>query len=93
MTSGCGPILVEFDEILLDLDFGLFLTQKSLSGQLPFPLLFGAQTRPFWVQNDLYPLLLNLVVLVGCLLCSGRRGHHLLSQAIRMYNLSVLCFS
>ena len=32
MTSGFGPILVEFDEILPDLDFGLFfLTQKSVS--------------------------------------------------------------
>ena len=57
---------------------------------MPFPLVFGAQSWPFWAQNDLYPLLLNLVVLVGCSSGSGRRVRQLLSQAIRMDNFSVL---
>ena len=47
---------------------------------------FGAQLWPFWAQTDLYPLLINLVVVVGCFRGSGRRVRHLLSQAFRMYN-------
>ena len=31
MTSGFGPILAEFDEILPDLDFGLFSDTKIFS--------------------------------------------------------------
>ena len=57
---------------------------------MTFPLVFGAQSWPFWAQIDLYPLLLNLVVVVGCCRGSGRRVRHLLSQAIRMCNFSVL---
>ena len=90
MTSGFGPILVEFDEILPDLDFGLFLTQKYFPGQVDLTLVLGAQLWPFWAQIDLYPLLLNLVVVVGCSSGSGRRVHQLLSQAIRKDNFSVL---
>ena len=36
MTSGCGPILVEFDEILLDLDFGLFSDTKIFVRAIAF---------------------------------------------------------
>ena len=81
MTSGFGPILAEFDEILPDVVFGLFLTQNSFPGQVDFTLVLGAQLWPFWAQIDLYPLLLNLVVVVGCSSGSGRRVRHLLSQA------------
>ena len=73
----------EFDEILPDLDFGLFIfgTKISFSGQMAFSLVFGAQLWPFWAQTDLYPLLINLVVVVGCFRGSGRRVRQLLSQA------------
>ena len=90
LLAGFGPDFVELLEILPDLDFGLFLTQNSFSGQVDFTLVLGAQLWPFWAQIDLYPLLLNLVIVVGCCRGSGRRVRHLLSQAIRMYNFSVL---
>ena len=92
LLAGFGPVFVELLEILPDSDFGLFVSDTKIfsPGQMSFPLVFGAQSWPFWAQNDLYPLLTNLVVVVGCFLGSGRRGHHLLSQTIRMCNFSVL---
>ena len=73
---------VELYEILPDFRLWTFLTPKSTSsGQVDFFTVFGAQLWPFWAQTDLYPLLINLVVVVGCCRGSGRRVRHLLSQA------------
>ena len=83
LLAGFGPDFVELLEILPDFRLGLFIfdTKISFSGQMAFSLVFGAQLWPFWAQTDLYPLLINLVVVVGCFRCSGRRVRHLLSQA------------
>ena len=81
-----GPISLSCMRFCRISDLDFFDTKICFSGQVDFHWFFGGQSWPFLAQNDLYPLLINLVVVVGCLCGSGRRGRHLLSQANGMYN-------
>ena len=51
-----------------------------LSGQIDFPLVFGGLVWLLGAQTDLYPLLPNVVVVVGCVDGSCRRDRHLLGH-------------
>ena len=51
MTSGFGPILAEFDEILPDVDFGLFFDTKLFSRASGFYTGVGGSIVAFLGSN------------------------------------------
>ena len=79
MTSGFGPIsFLSFDEFAEFQILDFFDIKILLSGQIDFPLVFGGLAWLLGAQTDLYPLLPNVVVVVGCVDGSCRRDRHLL---------------